>query len=109
MMESYIMKNFFNCLKDNKKIGEENLKRLSDFELISNICINERLTAYNFLTLTQNKSKKEVKTFLNSQYMAVLKGVNTPPKFDNSFLKVKFEDVFEIYQSKDLNDNSLKV
>jgi hypothetical protein len=109
MLESYIMKSFYNCLKENKQKYGSKINELNDFELVSNICAKERLTAYNFLMSMNDKSSQQVKSYLNSEYISVLRGTNNQPKFDKVYNSVKLNDFFEVYGSSDLNDNTTMI
>ena len=106
MLETFIVKSFYNCLNTYKENYSTKISELNDFELISNVCVKERLTAYNFL-LTLDRNQKEVKNFLNSEYISILRGMKRLPKFDKVYTNVKLHDVFEIYKSKDSSDNSI--
>ena len=108
MIESFIMKSFYNCLNNYKDKNTSKIDELNDFELISNVCIKERLTAFNYLS-SFDRNKKEVRDFLNMEYMNVFRGKSRLPKFDKKYTNVKFHDMFEIYSSKDINDNSIKI
>ncbi len=109
MLESYIMKSFYNCLKENKQKYGSKINELNDFELVSNICAKERLTAYNFLMSINDKPSHQVKSYLNSEYISVLRGTNNQPKFDQVYSSVKLNDFFEVYGSNELNDNTTMI
>lgn len=108
MMENYIMKKFYFCLNEQKKkTNPEELKKLSDFQLITNLCIKERLTVYNFLNNERKRRPKEIKSFINQQYLKILR--DSPQKGEIENPKVNVKDVFEFYESKELSDNTIKL
>lgn len=109
MLETYIMKSFYVCLKETKARYATKINEFNDFELISNFCVKERLTAYNFLMSMNDKSSEEVKTYLNSEYISVLRETNKQPKFDKVYQSVKFNDFFEVYRSNAYSDNTMKL
>jgi hypothetical protein len=92
IMREYLMKNFLHCLNKNKNAG----KGLNDYQLISNICVKERLTLYNFL-IDNNIPQKNAKYFINGEYMKVIRGKNIQPDINDSNMKTKLENFAEFY------------
>jgi hypothetical protein len=81
LLREYLTKNLVYCLKENK--NKNNLKELNDFQLISNICVKERLMLFNFLT--DNKiSFKDAKTYINNMYLTIYKDRKADLKLSNS-------------------------
>lgn len=92
-IKDFIFKQFYVCLEKNKRQLGSSLHELSDMELISNICIRERLTLFNYLT--KEVSRDTARDYINKEYMKILKGKNIKPKLENS---KKFSDFFEFYE-----------
>jgi hypothetical protein len=87
------MKGFMVCLEKNRRELKDKIANYSDFQLISNICVKERLTLFNFLVECEI-SNKDAKEFINRQYMNILRN-----KIYTPVLKIdkKVEDYFNIY------------
>src|SRR5690606_12430338 len=47
VLNDYIAKNFYVCLEKSKRSIKDQVSKLTDFQLISNICVKERLTFFN--------------------------------------------------------------
>lgn len=108
LMNDYLNKKFLVCLDRSKNELKNKVDEFTDFQLISNVCVKERLTLYNFLSEGMNLNKNEIKRYINNQYINAFRG-NSPrttqgfanhlnnPDF-NSELKNKYvEDIINPY------------
>jgi len=102
LIKDYLLKNFYVCLEKNKRELKEKLNTLTDFQIISNVCVKERLSLYNYFT-ENGISQEEAKNYINRQYMVVIKNSNRPPDFSrekNLNGTVKIENIMEGYMKK---------
>ena len=99
LIKDFLLKKFYVCLEKNKRELREKLNTLTDFQLISNVCVKERLTLYNYF-IENEVHPTDAKKFINSQYMLVLRNSKRSPDFSNEKQlngKVKIEDMMQPY------------
>ena len=102
LIKDYLLKNFYVCLEKNKRELKEKLNTLTDFQIISNVCVKERLTLYNYF-IENGISQEEAKNFINRQYMVVIKNSNRLPDFSkekNLNGDVRIQNIMEAYIKK---------
>ena len=102
LIKDYLLKNFYVCLEKNKRELKEKLNTLTDFQIISNVCVKERLTLYNYF-IENGISQEEAKIFINRQYMVVIKNSNRLPDFSkekNLNGDVRIQNIMEAYIKK---------
>ena len=109
LMNDYLNKKFIVCLDNSKKELRNKVNELSDFQIISNICVKERLTLYNFLNGEMNLKKTEIKNYINNQYIKVLrnrkdytieadiKHVKNKIEFSNELKNITIDDIITPY------------
>lgn len=103
LMNDYLNKKFMVCLNNKKNELRNKADEYSDFELISQICVKERLTLYNFLTEEMVLKKADVKRYINNQYINIFRNkkdwMNIKKDFDFSkeVSGSKVEDFIEPY------------
>ena len=73
LMNDYLNKKFMVCLNNKKNELRNKAKEYNDFQLISQVCVKERLTLYNFLIEEMNLKKDDVKKYINNQYINVFR------------------------------------
>lgn len=93
-IKDFIVQNFLTCLNQNTVDKKPALRRFSHKEIIEKICVEERLTYYNFLVRQGTLSKDNIKKYLNKKYIEIiLKSSDFPEvSYDNIDLK----DIIEI-------------
>lgn len=99
-IKDFILTKFYTCLQKNSinKKENEHLKNKSDYDIISSICVKERLTYYNYLLDNDIKSKEQIKKYLNKKYIEIILNSSRDPIIDNR--KVNLTDVFEAYSKE---------
>jgi len=107
VIHEYISKKFYVCLeKSRRELGTVKISELDDYQLISKVCRNERLTLYNYLKLNKNSEATEmsnmtdqqIKDYINSEYIKIFKGKQySKSKIPKEISQKKFTDLFEIY------------
>jgi hypothetical protein len=114
-----ILSNFYNCLHMHSidKIENSRLKVLNDYQIISTVCVKERLTYYNFL-IDKGLEPSSIKKYINSKYIEIILKSDRPPIFEyqkgypgepKDFLdrNIKISDVIKVeIDNKLLNVNS---
>jgi hypothetical protein len=90
IMKDFLTKELIQCLEKNKKKLEGSLETLSDFKLISNTCVKQRLSLFNFL-IDFNIERKDAKDFINKMYLRVYRN-----------------KVYELNFSKELKDENME-
>lgn len=73
LMNDYLNKKFIVCLNAKKSELRNKADEYTDFQLISQVCVKERLTLYNFLNEEMNLKKDDVKRYINNQYINVFR------------------------------------
>jgi hypothetical protein len=73
LMNDYLNKKFIACLQKTKDEIGVKANELTDFQLISNICIRERLTLFNFLLNDVKLKRNDIKKYINNQYMKIFR------------------------------------
>lgn len=73
LMNDYLNKKFVACLQKTKDEIGVKANELNDFQLISNICVRERLTLFNFLLNDAKLKRNDVKKYINNQYMKIFR------------------------------------
>jgi hypothetical protein len=96
-IKDYISSSFFQCLENSKKKNQNELHKMTETQLISNLCVKERLTFFNYLTKNRVKVN-EAKNYINSQYMKYFRGKSYIPEINNK--ELQFQDFLEIYEIK---------
>lgn len=100
LMNDYLNKKFMVCLSTNKNELRNKLQEYNDFQLISQICVKERLTLYNFLVEEMNLKHNDVKTYINSQYINVLRNKTYKDSDDWKMFRKDFDFGKDIKNAK---------
>jgi len=87
LMNDYLNKKFMVCLNGKKNELRNKANEYSDFELISQVCVKERLTLYNFLNEEMSLKKVDVKQYINNQYINVFRHQGNKSKSADDDLK----------------------
>jgi hypothetical protein len=95
-LNDYIAKQFYVCLEKNKRNIKDKINELTDFQLISNICIRERLMFFNYL-LNKGTKRRSAQNFINSEYMRIFRNTNKQPEMKSDIKKININDLFEVY------------
>jgi len=108
LMNDFLNKKFLVCLNNKKSELKNKAEEYNDFQLISNICVKERLTLYNFLSQEMQLKNYEIKRYINNQYINVfrknsnrdLNDLRQVKEFDFSkeINKIKVEDIIDAYR-----------
>lgn len=99
LMNDYLNKKFINCLQSSKETLGVKVNEFSDFKLISNICVRERLTLFNFLLYEMKLKRGDVKKYINNQYLKV---------FRERTLKVEYKKIKnDLDFEKDLKEKNI--
>ena len=80
-IKDYILSKFYSCLNSYSVDLKENhhIKKMTDYEIISTLCVKERLTYYSFLSSNKLMEKQNIKNYLNKKYIElVLKSPRQP-------------------------------
>ena len=80
-IKDYIYSNLLNCLKDNSITKVPSNKNKSDYMIIKDTCVKERLTYYNYLVANEihpNHAKK----YINKKYIEVIFNSNRLPEIE---------------------------
>jgi hypothetical protein len=106
-IKDYISNQFFSCLKNYSIDKKENflLKNKTDYELVSSLCIKERLTFYNYLSQNSNLTGKQIKSFLNKKYMEYILMTQRNPNLSEGSNKI--DDFIEVYFKKEGEKRSI--
>lgn len=102
LIKDYVMKNFYVCLEKSKRELRDKLNKLTDFQIVSNVCIKERLTLYNYF-IDNEVSSNEAKNFINKQYMIVIRNSNKAPDFSKEKHlndEIRIENLMQAYVKK---------
>jgi hypothetical protein len=94
MLNDFIARQFYVCLNKSKTLFEG--KNVSDYEMIKNTCVRERLTFFNFLS-ENGTSRRTARDFINSEYMKILKGYPRIPGLYEGTGKLKLNEIVEVY------------
>jgi hypothetical protein len=100
IMNDYLTKSLILCFEKNKSKIKDKLARMSDFQLISNICRRERLTLFNFLKEFETEAK--AKDYVNSLYLKSFRGRVYNLDFSKDNMNTKVEDLFGFYSKERL-------
>jgi hypothetical protein len=100
LMREYLTKGFFVCLEKNKRTLKTEINTMTDFQIISNICIKERLTLFNFMVSNTELNSTDIKNFINRQYMQVFRNRNYLPVLNEvvNIKNVTIDDYIEVYK-----------
>jgi hypothetical protein len=99
IMKDYLSKNLLVCLDRSKKELKEKINTLSDFKLISNTCIKERLSLYNFM-IEFDIEPSAAKEFINIMFMKAYRNKAYNPDLSSETKNINLESLLKIY-SKD--------
>ena len=83
ILNEFISRQFFVCLEKSKRNLKDKVKDFSDFQIISNICVKERLMFFNYLT-DKGTQRKMARDFINSEYMKVFRGQAKVPSLNET-------------------------
>ena len=97
MIYGIVGKRFHECLK--KQSADKELHKLSDRDLIHNVCRRERLTFYNYLRMNtingDDITDESIKTMINREYMFYFKRNEIPDIYDDGIIsKLPFMSKF---------------
>jgi hypothetical protein len=99
VLNDYIARQFYACLEKNKVTMKDKALQLQNFELISSVCVKERLTFFNYLIDT-GVERRLAREFINSEYMKILKKVSKVPSFVNETKKINLNNLIEAYNTE---------
>jgi hypothetical protein len=100
LMNDYLNKKFISCLQKTKDEIGVKANELNDFQLISNICVRERLTLFNFLLNDMKLKRNDIKKYINNQYMKI---------FRQKSLKIEYTKIMhDLNFEKDLKNNNIE-
>ena len=109
LMNDYLNKKFMVCLNTKKGELKNKADELNDFQLISNVCVRERLILYNFLNEEMNLKKSDIKRYINNQYINVFRNKSSNKEtievkkividfdFGKDVKKIHIEDIITPY------------
>lgn len=96
IMKDYLTKTLLVCLDKSKKNLKEKLNTISDFQLISNTCIKERLTLYNFM-IEFEIDPSYAREFINVIYMKSYRNKSYVPDLSNETKNIDVDSLLKIY------------
>jgi hypothetical protein len=96
ILNDYIAKQFYVCLEKNKRHLKDKVKELSDFQLISNICVKERLTFFNFL-MDKGTQRKLARNFINMEYIRLFRDSNYLPNLSREIKNIELSNILQVY------------
>jgi hypothetical protein len=95
-MKDYISQRFYICLEKSKREYKSKIGELTDFQLISNICVKERLMYFNYL-VDNSIERKIARNYINEEYMRVLRNRKALPNLRNELRDVNLSKLIEVY------------
>jgi hypothetical protein len=95
-LKDYISQKFYVCLEKSKREYKENINDLSDFQIISNICVKERLMYFNYL-VDNNIERKIARNYINEEYMRVFRNKKRLPNLKNDLKGIDIGKMVEVY------------
>jgi hypothetical protein len=99
IMKDYLTKSLLVCLDKTKKDLKEKLNTVSDFKLISNTCIKERLTLYNFM-IEFDIDPSSAKEFINVIYMKAYRNKSYVPDLSSETKNINVDSLLKIYSKE---------
>jgi len=99
VVNDYAFKQFYVCLENSRRqLGNVRITELSDLQLISKVCIKERLTLYNYLRRNSKNSKDEIKTYINGEYLRIIKEKKDKSQLTRDLKVLKLDNYIEFYK-----------
>lgn len=68
LMNDFLYKKFMDCLDNKKALIANDIKNYTDHQIISTLCVKERLTLYNFLINEMKMKRGDVRNYINNLY-----------------------------------------
>lgn len=96
IMKEYLTKDLIQCLEKSKKKLGDTVDNLSDFKLISNTCVKQRLSLFNFL-VDFNIERKDARDFINKMYLKIYRNKVYELDFSKELKDVNMEKFIESY------------
>ena len=99
IINDYSFKQFYVCLENSRRqLGNIRITELTDLQLISKVCVRERLTLYNYLTRNTNIEKKDIKNYLNNEYIRIIKEKKDLSQLRRDLNVLKMNNFIEFYK-----------
>lgn len=95
-LKDYISQKFYVCLEKSKREYKTKINDLSDFQVISNICVKERLMYFNYL-IDNGLDRKIARNYINEEYMRVFRNRKVLPNLRNDLRNICVNKLFEVY------------
>jgi hypothetical protein len=102
IMKDYLTKGLLMCLDQNKKDLKDKLNTMNDFQIVSKICVKERLSLYNFL-LESEINSKDAKNYINKFYMKTFRNKIYVPDFNKEIKNVEVDSLMYVYNKVKTN------